>query len=510
MALTIDTHRPESLPARRPRPAARQPITVGPAQESASFDLSSSSVERLSGWGRTSPVRCEVVRPRHARDVDDVVVDRQRVIARGCGRSYGDAAQAVGGTVVDTIGLDRIIAFDAHVGTVTVDAGVSLDRLMRFVVPRGWFVAVTPGTRQVSVGGAIAADVHGKNHHRDGSFGQHVSAVTLRTGRGVEHLSPDGTPTAFWATAGGMGLTGVITSATLQLRPIETPLMASTTERYGDLATLMDALRAADATSSYTVAWIDTLNTGRRLGRGLVITAEHATRREVEARRPDLVDATGEFVTRSWRLPELAVPVLNPTLGKVFNRAWYRINRPGERLDSISNFFHPLDAIANWNLLYGRRGFVQWQIAIPDSASWLIECALGQLADIGAGSFLSVLKRFGPANDGPLSFPIGGWTLAVDIPAGVAGLAATLDRLDRLTAGAGGRIYLAKDARLDPELVATMYPRLDEWRAVRNDLDPNDVFASDLSRRLRLTHGRPSSGRNDRLVTSVCGPGAGR
>ena len=463
-------------------PTPRRANGKAPANRRARRD-----VEQLSGWGRTNPVRCEVLRPDNALDVEDILADRATVIARGRGRSYGDAAQAAGGTVVDTVGLDGIRAFDGVAGTITVDAGVTLDRVLQFVVPRCWFVAVTPGTRQVSIGGAIAADVHGKNHHHDGTFCQHVTEITITTGRGVEHLSPAHTPHEFWATAGGMGLTGVITSATLQLRPIETPLIASRTERHNDLASLMDALRAADATSTYTVAWIDTLNPDRRLGRGLVMTGEHATRSDVAARRPDALDANGEFTSRSVRLPDVAVPLLNPTIGKVFNRAWYRINSPGEHLESIGGFFHPLDAIANWNLLYGRRGFIQWQIAVPDEMSWMIEHALGELSAIGAGSFMSILKRFGPSNDGHLSFPIGGWTLAVDIPTNIAGLASTLQALDRRTAAVGGRVYFAKDARLDGALVSSMYPRLAEWREVRETMDPNRLFASDLSRRLHLT-----------------------
>lgn len=444
-------------------------------------------MEQLSGWGRTNPTRCEVIRPDRPDDIAEILADRTTVIARGRGRSYGDAAQSTGGTVIDTVGLDGIRSFDDALGTITVDAGVTLDRLLRFIVPRGWFVAVTPGTRQVSIGGAIAADVHGKNHHHDGTFCTHVTGITITTGRGVEHLTPLGTPAAFWATAGGMGLTGVITEATLQLRPIETPLIASRTERHGDLASLMDALRSADATSTYTVAWIDTLNPGRRLGRGLVMTGEHATRAQVEAARPGALDGGHDVSGRSIRLPDVAVPLLNPTVGKAFNRVWYAINRTGEHLESYGSFFHPLDAVANWNLLYGRRGFIQWQCAVPDSATWMIEDALLSLSAIGAGSFMSILKRFGPANDGPLSFPIGGWTLAVDVPTHIAGLAAALRHLDEQTASAGGRVYFAKDARLDGRLVPTMYPRLDEWRRVRDAMDPNRRFHSDLSRRLHLT-----------------------
>jgi len=492
MQLTLGHHPASGTPAFPTDGPHLRLLTTPSSMQRASGKAPADEVRRpqrelLSGWGRTSPVRCEVLRPDNPLDVEDVLGERTQVIARGLGRSYGDAAQAAGGTVINTIGLDGIRAFDPTSGTITVDAGVSLDRLMQFVIPRGWFVGVTPGTRQVTIGGAIAADVHGKNHHHDGTFCEHVTDITISTGRGVEHLTPHGTPDKFWATAGGMGLTGVITAATLQLRPIETPLIASRTERHGDLSSLMDALRVADTASTYTVAWIDTLSPGRRLGRGLVMSGEHATRNEVESRRPGSLDDAGEFRSRSIRLPDVAVPLLSPTVGKAFNRVWYRINRTGEHLESIGMFFHPLDAIANWNLLYGRRGFVQWQCAVPDTAAWVIDDALRQLAAIGAGSFMSILKRFGPSNDGPLSFPIGGWTLAVDVPTHIHRLAATLDRLDQQTASAGGRIYFAKDARLDAQLVPAMYPRLDEWRETRDAMDPDRLFASDLSRRLHLT-----------------------
>ena len=435
----------------------------------------------LTGWGRTAPARCQVYDIDNAATIEPLL-GRGPLLARGKGRSYGDAAQNAGGAVLAMDGLDDISEFDPATGRVTVGAGVSLDRLMRVVIPRGWFVAVTPGTRQVSVGGAIAADVHGKNHHNDGTFCRHVLAMKVRTGRGTEELTPSGTPVEFWATAGGMGLTGVILEATLQLRPIETAGMVTATERHRDLDSVMAAMRIADAASTYTVAWIDTLNPGRRLGRGLVMSAEHASLDDYRPKGDPLA-----FHPRSARIPDVAAPVLNRPVGQVFNRVWYRVNRPGTRVESIGHFFHPLDAVENWNLLYGRHGFVQWQIVVPDEAAPFVADALQQLGQIGAGSFLAVLKRFGPSNPGPLSFPIPGWTLAVDIPASTAELARTLHRLDRQTAAAGGRVYLAKDGRLDADLVGAMYPRLEEWRATRDAMDPAGSFRSDLSRRLHLT-----------------------
>lgn len=281
-----------------------------------------------------------------------------------------------------------------------------------------------------------------------------------------------------------MGLTGIIVAATIRLRPIETAFIASRTERHPDLDSIMTALRAADDQSTYTVAWIDTLNRGRRLGRGVILTGEHATMDELsDQQRQD----PRRFTPRSFSLPPIALPLITPTVGKAFNHLWYTINRPGERIEPIAGFFHPLDAIGNWNLLYGKHGFVQWQIVVPDHAEDFIGDALRQLRSIGAGSFLSVLKRFGESNPGPLSFPATGWTLAVDIPAATPSLSRTLRDLDAQTAGHGGRVYLAKDGRLDRSLLKEMYPRINEWRRIRSAMDPDNIFRSDLSRRLDLT-----------------------
>jgi decaprenylphospho-beta-D-ribofuranose 2-oxidase len=449
--------------------------------------------ERLTGWGRTMPARCSVYRPETAAGV--AAIGTRSAIARGQGRSYGDAAQNAGATVIDTGRLDEIIAFSPTRGTITVGAGLTIENLLRATVPSGWFVAVTPGTRHVSIGGAIAADVHGKNHHHDGSFCSHVVSMTVDSGAGPRVLTPDATPSEFWATAGGMGLTGIIVEATLQLRSIETSLISSTTERHGTLGSLMAALEAADRGNTYTVAWLDTLNPGPRLGRGLLMRGEHATIADFE--RHDRTKNRFGYAPRAVRLPPVSVPVLSPGIGRVFNRTWYQINRPVQRLESMSHFFHPLDAVANWNLLYGRKGFVQWQMVVPDDAAGFVGDALGRLQEIGAGSFLSVLKRFGSANPGPLSFPTPGWTLAVDISANTPHLDRTLHRLDVQVADLGGRIYLAKDARLHPELLASMYPRLDEWRATRDAMDPQRRFRSDLSRRLMLT------GTNEANVTTA-------
>jgi decaprenylphospho-beta-D-ribofuranose 2-oxidase len=408
------------------------------------------------------------------------------LIARGLGRSYGDAAQNGGGDVVELCRAPERLIVDRSADTVTVSAGVSLDALMRALVPHGYFVPVTPGTRQVTVGGAIAADIHGKNHHVDGSIGRHVRSLELVDGTGTpRRLDPETMPEEFWATTGGMGLTGVITEASLRLRPIETASMRVETERIGGLGDLLAAM-ADDEAHDYSVAWIDLLATGRSLGRAVLTRGAHARTTELPHRHAaePLAFAPRERFSAPSMPSGLAV---NPLTMRAFNEFWYR-RAPRRRrttIESIASFFHPLDAVADWNRLYGRRGLVQYQLVVPSDAERVLADAVREIAEAGHASFLAVLKRFGPQTPGPLSFPIAGWTLALDLPA-TPSLATLLDRLDDVVADAGGRVYLAKDARTRSDVIDRMYPRLDEFRAVRKRLDPSGVFQSDLSRRLRL------------------------
>ena len=441
----------------------------------------------LSGWGRTAPTSATVLPVASPSDVAEAVAGAgsRGVLARGLGRSYGDAAQNAGGTVLDLTRLIGRVAVDENSATATCAAGTSLGEVMRELLPRGWFVPVTPGTRQVTVGGAIAADVHGKNHHADGSIGAHVRSVQLVTGKGdVRELVP-GDP-LLAATLGGMGLTGVVTAATIAIRPVATSWMSVDTSRADDLDALMATLESADSRSPYTVAWIDCLARGRHLGRGVVTAGTHAEPGEL----PRRAGSPLAFSPRS----KLAMPpglpggLLRRSTVAAFNEAWFRkaprLSR-GEP-QPLAKFFHPLDGVASWNRVYGPEGFVQWQMAVPTEAVGVVRRAVSAFSDASAPAFLAVLKRFGPRGLGHLSFPTPGWTLALDIPAGLPRLAELLDELDEQVASAGGRVYLAKDARLRPELVPVMYPRLAEWQAVRDASDPAGVFRSDLSRRLHL------------------------
>jgi len=432
-----------------------------------------------------------VVDLQRADDVTACLNEPGPHLPRGLGRSYGDAAQCAGGTVLDCTSLDRIVELDGSAGRVRVEAGCSLDALMREIVPRGFFVPVTPGTRYVTVGGAIASDVHGKNHHRDGTMSAHVEQIELATPTARLKCAPDNDADAFWATAGGMGLTGVVTEATLRLVPIETSRMLVDTERSEDLDTCMARMSEADDDHRYSVAWVDSLARGRHLGRSVITLGDHA---RVSDLPPKLRDDPFEFSPRQLLTVPMTPPVslLNPLTVAAFNEAWYRRapqRRVGE-LQPLSTFFHPLDGIGNWNALYGPRGFTQYQFVVPFGSEHVVRRVLEALSSARTASFLAVLKRFGPVGEGHLSFPDSGWTLALDLPLGAAGLGVLLDKMDELVAAAGGRVYLSKDGRLRPELLRSMYPRLDEWTQVRHRLDPGEVLESDLSRRLGLTGSR--------------------
>ncbi|MFJ4202557.1 FAD-binding protein [Streptomyces sviceus] len=450
----------------------------------------------VTGWGRTAPTATRPIRQRSYEEAVAAVrgCGARGGIPRGLGRACGDAAQNAGGAVFDMTALNRVHAIDAEGGTVLCDAGVSLHRLMQVLLPLGWFVPVTPGTRYVTVGGAIGADVHGRNHHVSGSFSRHVLSFELLTADGEIRTVRRGTP-LFDATTGGMGLTGMILTATVQFQPVETSLMSVDTERARDLDDLMVRLTTGDRGYRYSVAWIDLLARGAATGRAVLTRGDHAP---LEALRTPGLLAGATRARRdplAFRPPRFPAPpaflpdgLVNRTTVGLFNELWYRKAphaRTG-RLQRISAFFHPLDGVPHWNRIYGRGGLVQYQFVVGHGQEEALHRIVRRVSGQRCPSFLAVLKRFGDGDPGWLSFPVPGWTLALDIPAGLPGLAPLLDELDEEVAAAGGRVCLAKDSRLRPDLLAAMYPRLDDFRALRAQLDPRGVFTSDLSRRLTL------------------------
>jgi len=443
----------------------------------------------LAGWGRTCPTMADLVRPHSDADAVEAVrtTGARGIVARGLGRAYGDSAQNSGGLVLDGPSRSGVLDVDLERSTVRVRSGTSLDELMKWFVPLGLFVPVTPGTRSVTVGGAIAADIHGKNHHVKGSWGNHVESLRLIDGHGeVRDISPTVEPELFWATVGGMGLTGIVLDATIRMSPVESSRLVVDTDRTADLDEVMSLMVEGDDRYDYSVAWIDIMARGASMGRSILDRGRFATRDEA------LAGGAGDpYAYHPHQLP--SVPdvfppgLINKLFCRAFNEAWYR-KTPATRRDAlmtIEQFFHPLDMVSDWNRAYGGRGFLQWQYAVPDEAGEVVRRSLQRLSEVSVPSFLAVLKRFGPGNPGPLSFPTKGWTLAFDTAID-PGLDRLFDELDEMIVEAGGRIYLAKDSRVRPELIPQMYPRLREWQEIREKVDPEGRFRSDLGRRLRL------------------------
>lgn len=460
----------------------------------------------LTGWGKAVPGRSEVVTvdPHDTAELAAAVrgAGPRGLIVRGLGRSYGDPAQNSGGLVVRLGDTDPAaprqlgevdVRIDPVAGTVTAGGGVSLAHLLEAIVPEGWFVPVTPGTRFVTIGGAIASDIHGKNHHDDaeygGSFGHHVRSLRLMLAdTSIVDVGPDRDPDLFWATVGGMGLTGVIVSATFRVVPIETSLMSVETWRIANLDVLMEKMAESDTGYRYSVAWLDLLARGRAFGRGVLTNGEHAVADELPHARA--ADPLRYHARQIASMPPIVPPfgVINRATVRAFNEMWFRKaprHRAGQ-LQTIAGYFHPLDAVGEWNRVYGRRGFLQYQFVVPHGAEETLRTIIGRLSDVQAPSFMTVLKRFGPGNPGMLSFPMGGWTLAVDVATSLHGLAELLRELDTLVFDVGGRHYLAKDAHMSADAVRRGYPRLPEFQEVRERVDPTRVWASDQSRRLGL------------------------
>ena len=452
------------------------------------------SVKTLAGWARTAPSRATVLSGDDVASTEALAeaiagAGQRGVIARGLGRSYGDTAQNAGGLVLDMTARDRIHSVDAETGLVDLDAGVSLDRLMRVALPFGLWVPVLPGTRQVTIGGAIANDIHGKNHHSAGSFGQHVVSMDLLTGTGeVRRLEPDGVESElFWATVGGIGLTGVILRATVRMTKTETAYFVADTERTANLDETIERFSdGSDEAYDYSSAWFDSISTGSKLGRAALGRGSLARLDELPAKlRSDPLKFDAPTLAN---LPDvfpngLANKLTFSAIGELYYR---KTKNERGQIQNLTAFYHPLDLFGDWNRAYGSKGFLQYQFIVPLDAEAEFRAIVRDIAESGHVSFLNVFKKFGEGNRAPLSFPMPGWNICVDFPI-VDGLGAFCRSLDERVLAMGGRLYTAKDSRTDPDTFAAMYPRLDEWRKVRDAADPDGVFASDMSRRLRLT-----------------------
>lgn len=443
----------------------------------------------LTGWGRTNPVMSSKLELPINSDWPAMLkaLSSSGVIARGLGRSYNDAAQLSGGSFIDTTIWNQVIHFDPAKGILTAQAGVSLDQIMKEFSEYGFFIPVTPGTRQVTLGGAIACDVHGKNHHKDGSFAQYVMAFDLATPTGVVTVTREEHPQLFNATCGGMGLTGVILNATIKLIRIETSYIKVDTHKTKDLDQTLSMMEEQDHNYRYSVAWIDSLSQGASLGRSVLTRGDHALLSELDAplRKAPLAFKPKALISAPDIFPS---GLLNVFTVKAFNEIWYR-KAPNAETGAIqhsSAFFHPLDSVNNWNRIYGPRGFIQYQYVVPFSEVEVVRKSLELLTKHRAGSFLSVLKRFGKPSGGLISFPIEGWTLALDLPVGATRLPRLLDQLDQMVLEANGRVYLAKDARVRRGVLEQMYPNLSEFKNIVSSVDPTRILSSDLTRRLGI------------------------
>ncbi len=414
------------------------------------------------------------------------------VIARGLGRSYGDPAQNSGGLVVDMTALNRIHRIDEDEAFAEVDAGVSLDRLMRAALAHGLWVPVLPGTRQVTVGGAIANDIHGKNHHSAGSFGNHVLSLDLLTADGqVRTLTPEGPESElFWATVGGIGLTGIIVGARLRLKRTETAYFLADYDRTMDLDETMELLTdGSDEAYEYSAAVPDTISTGARLGRATFSRGSLARLDELppKLRREPLRLNAPQLATLPDIFPNGMVNRLTSRVAGAVAHRMFPEHARG-RIANISQFLHPLDALGEWNRAYGRAGFLQYQFSVPYGAEQRMADLVRTIARSGHLSFLNVFKRMGTASPAPLSWPHPGYMLSLDFPMR-SGLGRFCARLDEQVLDAGGRLYFAKDSRTTPAMIARMYPRLAQWRRIRDAADPDGIFCSDMSRRLGIASG---------------------
>ena len=448
-----------------------------------------SNPQIISGWGNFPRQSCHLSSQRSEDAIMKTIQDADfsQYIARGMGRAYGDSALNANASVMIQTRRNRMLEFDPENGILYCEAGTSFHEILEHFLPRGWTLPTTPGTRHVTVGGAIAADVHGKNHHRDGSFGNYVSGFRLLTGQNeILQCSPEEHRDIFWATIGGMGLTGIILDAQIRLQKTSSAYFQVSYHRTLNLTETLNLFQQADQEYRYSVAWIDGLARGKTLGRSVVMLANDTQPADLPrslAKHPLQLPCK-----RTAQVPcHLPGFTLNPITVRMLNQTYYNLYRDRQRWVDMDSFFYPLDRVQHWNRAYGRRGFIQYQALFPHQSSeeGLTEM-LERITLSRRASFLSVLKQCGPANPAPLSYLYPGHTLALDFPNTGKDLKHLITDLDHILLKHGGRLYLAKDAMMDAATFASMYPRLPEFQAVKARIDPDNRFGSSQARRLGI------------------------
>lgn len=448
------------------------------------------SEDPVEGWGRFHRTHSRVYHLRETEEIRQLVTGQQerKLLAHGMGRSYGDAALNSDQDLLDCTSYRYIQRFNPHDGTLICEAGVTVKAIAAFIVKYGWFLPVTPGTREVTVGGCIACDVHGKNHQVAGSFSNHLDWIELMTADGcITRCSRDENSDLFHATAGGLGLTGIILRAQIRLKSIPSAYLESNTTITHHLQQTMEAIAQNDSKYPYSVAWIDGTADKEMIGRGVVFSGRFAETDQLpksKRKNPFSFERKRE-VDISFSTP---VSLVNRLTQNVFNRLYSLKEAVNARkkLEHYKDYFYPLDSIGHWNRLYGRKGLVQYQCVIPDeSAEDVINSIFSACRDYSRPPSLAVLKRFGEGNP-YLSFPRPGWTLALDFPASRS-IRRVTRSIDQLLVDVGGRVYLGKDALLDAATFRLMYPEFEDWLKVKNTVDPAWLFQSDLARRLKLS-----------------------
>ena len=440
---------------------------------------------KIADWGNYPTVDATVKSFSNTKNLRKVLSEFQNSITRGLGRCYGDSA--LWQNIISSLKLNRMLEFKEYAGILTCEAGVSLKEILEVFVPRGWFLPVTPGTKFVTVGGAIAADVHGKNHHKEGTFSDHLLSVKIMLPDGsILRCSETENPEILKAICGGMGLTGIILHATFKLRKIETAFIKQKTVKARDINEIMNLFKKHDS-STYSVAWIDCLATGNSLGRSILILGEHAMVDDLKglniSEGPLDVKKKKKF-TIPFTLPDF---VLNQFTARAFNALYYTSSSQKRcSIVDYDTFFYPLDRVNNWNKLYGSTGFTQYQCVLPKQVSQKgLKEILNMISTSGIGSFLAILKLMGPANSNLISFPMEGYTLALDFPI-TAKLFPFLDELDKIVLEYGGRLYLAKDARMSGEMFRNSYPGAQKFIDFKHKIDPETKLRSLQSNRLNI------------------------